>query len=112
MLNGYDVLQSVGSIGDALDNALAESFVDTLKTELIADRVWRARSQLELAIVEHLGGFNHDRLHESRATFLRASSRLYAHRAPLARIVHQAVVKCGDRWSGVLCESAGAGGCS
>lgn len=58
MLNGYDVLQSVGSIGDALDNALAESFVDTLKTELIADRVWRARSQLELAIVEYLGGFN------------------------------------------------------
>jgi transposase InsO family protein len=46
-------------------NALAESFVDTLKTELIADRVWQTRSQLELAIVEYLGWFNHDRLHES-----------------------------------------------
>ncbi len=39
LLDDYDVLQSVGSVGDALDNALAESFVDTLKTELIADRV-------------------------------------------------------------------------
>ena len=44
---------------------LIDSFVDSFKTELIADRVWRARSQLELAIVEYLGWFNHDRLHES-----------------------------------------------
>jgi putative transposase len=65
VLDDHDVLQSVGSVGDALDNALAESFVDTLKTELIADRVWQTRSQLELAIVEYLGWFNHDRLHES-----------------------------------------------
>ena len=46
-------------------NALAESFVDSFKTELIADRVWRTRSQLELAIVEWVGWFNHVRLHES-----------------------------------------------
>lgn len=49
----------------ALANALAESFVDSFKTELIKDRVWRSRSQLELAIVEYVGWFNHDRLHES-----------------------------------------------
>jgi len=65
VLDDHDVLQSVGSVGDAYDNALAESFVDTIKTELIADRVWRTRSQLELAVVEYLGWFNHGRLHES-----------------------------------------------
>jgi putative transposase len=59
------VLGSVGSVGDALDNALAESFVDSFKTELIADRVWRTRSQLELAIVEYVSWFNTARLHES-----------------------------------------------
>jgi hypothetical protein len=37
--------------------------VDSFKTELIADRVWRNRSQLELAIVEYVGWFNHERLH-------------------------------------------------
>jgi putative transposase len=58
------VLASVGSVGDAYDNALAESFVDSFKTELIADRVWRTRSQLELAVVEYLGWFNHARRHE------------------------------------------------
>ena len=64
-LTDHGVLASVGSVGDAYDNALAESFVDSFKTELIADRVWRTRSQLELAIVEYIGWFNHNRLHES-----------------------------------------------
>lgn len=49
------MLASVGSVGDAYDNALAESFVDSFKTELIRDRVWRTRSQLELAVVEQVG---------------------------------------------------------
>ncbi len=65
VLDDHDVLQSVGSVGDAYDNSMAESFVDTLKTELIRDRVWQTRSQLELAIVEDLGWFNDSRLHES-----------------------------------------------
>jgi len=65
VLDDHQVLQSIGSVGDAFDNALAESFVDTIKTELIADRVWQTRSQLELAIVEYLGWFNDARLHES-----------------------------------------------
>jgi putative transposase len=64
-LDDHRVLASVGSLGDAYDNALAESFVDSFKTELVADRVWRTRSQLEVAVVEYIGWFNHDRLHES-----------------------------------------------
>jgi transposase InsO family protein len=64
-LADHGVLASVGSVGDAYDNALAESFVDSFKTELIADRVWRTRSQLELAIVEYVGWFNHVRLHQA-----------------------------------------------
>ena len=64
-LDDHDVLASIGSVGDAYDNAMAESFVDSFKTELIADRVWRNRSQLELAIVAYVGWFNNERLHES-----------------------------------------------
>jgi len=65
VLDDHHVLGSIGSVGDAYDNAMAESFVDTFKTELIADRVWRTRTQLELAIVEWVAWFNNDRLHES-----------------------------------------------
>jgi putative transposase len=61
----HDVLASVGSTGDAYDNSMAESFVDSFKTELINDRVWRTRSQLELAIVEYISWFNDSRLHEN-----------------------------------------------
>jgi putative transposase len=65
VLDDHRVLASVGSVGDAYDNAMAESFVDSFKTELIADRVWRTKAQLELAIVEYISWFNHDRLHSS-----------------------------------------------
>jgi putative transposase len=65
LLDDHRVLGSIGSIGDAYDNAMAESFVDSFKTELIADRVWRTRSQLELAIVEYVSWFNHQRLHQA-----------------------------------------------
>ena len=64
-LDDHGVLASVGSVGDAYDNAMAESFVDSFKTELIADRVWQTRSQLELAVVKYIALFNHQRLHES-----------------------------------------------
>jgi putative transposase len=64
-LTDHGVLASVGTVGDAYDNAMAESFVDTFKTELVTDRVWRTRSQLELSVVEYVSWFNHERLHES-----------------------------------------------
>jgi putative transposase len=64
-LDDHGVLASIGSVGDAYDNAMAESFVDSFKTELISDRVWRTRTQLELAIVEYVAWFNTTRLHES-----------------------------------------------
>lgn len=66
-LDDHGVLASIGSVGDAYDNALAESFVDSFKTELIRDRVWRTRSQLELAVVEYVAWFNNERLHTSLA---------------------------------------------
>ena len=64
-LSDARVLASIGTVGDAYDNALAESFVDSFKTELIRDRVWRTRTQLELAVVEYVAWFNTGRLHST-----------------------------------------------
>lgn len=64
-LDDHGVLASIGTVGDCYDNALAESFVDSFKTELIRDRVWKTRSQLEFAIVEYVAWFNNERLHTS-----------------------------------------------
>ena len=75
-LDDARVLASVGSVGDAYDNALAESFVDSFKTELIADRVWRTSSQLELAVVEYVAWFNTVRLQlRARAAIRRGARR-------------------------------------
>jgi Integrase core domain len=46
---------------------MADSLVDLVKTELIADRVWQARSQLELVIIESIGWFNTSRVHSALA---------------------------------------------
>jgi hypothetical protein len=64
-LDDHELARSLGSTGDCYDNALAESFVDSFKTELISDRVWRTHEQAELAIVEWVGWYNHARLHSS-----------------------------------------------
>jgi putative transposase len=83
-LADHGVLASVGTVGDAYDNALAESFVDSFKTELIADRVWKTRAQLELAVVEYIGWFNHARLHESLGDLPPAEFEAQALRAQAA----------------------------
>jgi transposase InsO family protein len=62
-LEDLGIAPSVGSVGDAYDNAMAESFVSTLKRELVKGRVFRSRFDAEIAVVEYLGWFNHTRLH-------------------------------------------------
>ena len=85
----HDVLASLGSTGDCFDNALAESFVDSFKTELIADRVWRTTTQVELAVIEYVGWFNHVRLHSSLGDIAPAEheASYWATQAPTAAAV-------------------------
>jgi putative transposase len=57
---------SVGSVGDALDNALAESTIDLFKTEKIRrEGPWKTLSDVELATLEWVDWFNHARLHSA-----------------------------------------------
>src|SRR5204863_3493657 len=57
---------SVGSVGDAYDNALAESVIGLFKTELIKPRgPWRSPEQVELATLEYADWYNHRRLFEA-----------------------------------------------
>jgi putative transposase len=57
---------SVGTVGDAYDNALAESVIGLYKTELIKPRgPWRTAEQVELATLDYVDWFNHRRLYET-----------------------------------------------
>ncbi|SCX16520.1 Transposase InsO and inactivated derivatives [Nitrosomonas eutropha] len=54
---------SVGSTGDAYDNALAETINGLYKAELIHRRApWKSRAAVELATLEWVFWFNHQRL--------------------------------------------------
>ena len=56
------VSPSVGTVGDAYDNALAESVIGLFKTELIKPRgPWRTAEQVEIATLEYVDWFNHRR---------------------------------------------------
>jgi putative transposase len=57
---------SVGSVGDAYDNALAESVIGLYKTELIKPRgPWRTAEQVEIATLHYIDWFNRQRLFEA-----------------------------------------------
>lgn len=58
------IAPSVGSAGDAYDNAMAESTIGLYKTELIEkNRPWRTPEQVEIATLEYIDWWNNRRLH-------------------------------------------------
>jgi putative transposase len=57
---------SIGTVGDALDNALMESAIGLFKTELIKKRgPWKTLAEVELATAEYIDWFNARRLHSA-----------------------------------------------
>ena len=57
---------SIGSVGDALDNALMESTIGLYKTELIdRQKSWTGRSEVERETASWVHWFNTSRLHSS-----------------------------------------------
>ena len=67
---------SVGTVGDAYDNALAESVIGLFKTELIKPRGPRhTAEQVEIATLEYVDWFNHRRLYEAAGTSRPPNSR-------------------------------------
>jgi putative transposase len=60
------LLGSMGTVGDALDNAMAESFFGTIQLELFDRKQWDSRRQLAQAIFEYIEAwYNPRRRHTS-----------------------------------------------
>ena len=64
------IVSSMGSVGDAYDNAAAESFIATLKCELIYRRSWPTRDQAELAMFDFIEAFYNPRRRHTTNGFL------------------------------------------
>jgi len=59
------LLGSMGTIGDAYDNAVAESFFHTLQLELLDEHHWASRQQLALAIFDWIESWYNPRRRHS-----------------------------------------------
>lgn len=55
----------MGSVSDAYDNSMAESFVSTLKRELVDRHSWPSRQIVRTAIFEYIEGFYNTRRRHS-----------------------------------------------
>jgi putative transposase len=65
-LRDAGLLGSMGSVGDAFDNAMAESFFGTIQLELFDQHHWHDRDQLALAIFEWIEAwYNPTRRHSA-----------------------------------------------
>lgn len=63
-LAAEDIVPSIGTVGDALDNALMESAIGLYKTELIKPRgPWKDLSGVELTTAEYVDWYNAQRIH-------------------------------------------------
>ncbi|WP_268895722.1 integrase core domain-containing protein [Nocardia sp. CY41] len=76
---------SVGSVGDAYDNALAESIIGLFKTEVVnRSHPFKTHTEVELAVMEWCDWDNNARLH-SRLDYLTPAefeSAYYAQNSP------------------------------
>ena len=60
-----EITQSMGTVGDSYDNAMAESFWSSLKRELVDDTHFSTKEEARRAIFEWIIWYNHERLHSS-----------------------------------------------
>jgi hypothetical protein len=64
------VRPSMGSVGDAYDNAMAESFFATLECELLDRRRFRTLAEARMAVFEFIEGFYNPRRRHSSLGYL------------------------------------------
>ncbi len=61
------VIQSMGRVGSALDNAVAESFNSTLEFELLSRRRFATKDDARRELASYIDRYNHRRRHSSAA---------------------------------------------
>lgn len=62
---GMGIVQSMGTVGDSYDNAMAESLWSSLKRELVDDVRFATKEEARLAVFEWIMWYNTERLHSS-----------------------------------------------
>ncbi|GAB3899914.1 hypothetical protein GCM10029964_086530 [Kibdelosporangium lantanae] len=77
-LTTLDIRPSMGRVGSCYDNAVAESFFATLKTE-IGTHIWTTRQHAHRDVFTYLSYYNHHRLHSTLSHHTPHETRINYH---------------------------------
>jgi putative transposase len=86
-LEELGIAPSVGSRGDAYDNAMAEAWVASFKSELVDGRRFASFERAEHEILRWIGFYNDERLHQALADLAPAEYELINYRTDNRSIV-------------------------
>lgn len=75
------LVPSMGSVADAYDNAVAESFFATLECELLDRRSWPTKRELSSAVFDFIEGFYNPRRRHSTLGYLSPADYEQQHKA-------------------------------
>ena len=64
------VRPSMGTVGDAYDNAMAESFLASLECERIERKSWQTKTEARLALFTYIEGWYNPRRRHSALDYL------------------------------------------
>jgi putative transposase len=76
------LIASMGTVGDALDNAVAESFFATLECELLDRFAWPTRQTLRTAVFDFIEVFYNRQRRHSTLDYLTPVDYEHEHSSP------------------------------
>jgi len=95
------VMPSMGSVGDAYDNAMAESFFATLERELLDRRRFRSQAEAKMAVFEWIEGWYNTRRRHSSLGYRSPVNYERAHERSVRMTEEHLPPAAADRPSGV-----------
>ena len=100
------IMASMGSVGDAYDNAMAESFFATLEREVLNRRRFKSQAEARMAIFEWIEGWYNPHRRHSGLGYRSPVNYERAHHQARARMVELLPPTAADSLSGKISKAA------
>jgi putative transposase len=100
------IMQSMGSVGDAYDNAMAESFFASLEREVLNRRRFKSQAEARMAIFEWIEGWYNPHRRHSGLGYRSPVNYERAHHQARARMAELLPPSASDSLSGKMAKAA------
>ncbi len=99
-------MPSMGSVGDAYDNAMAESFFATLEREVLDRRRFKSQAEARMAIFEWIEGWYNPHRRHSGLGYRSPVNYERSHHQARARLAALLLPSAADSLSGKIINTA------